>query len=135
MFGKLIGGEKVLDLCEAVGTDLADRPITPITINEIKVITDPFDEVLLKEKRIQEEKIRKIEERELKAKLIQLSSGTTLASDKVGKFLPSANTSKIVSSIMDDVEKIDPIASLEKTSNVNNRKRKAGSTFGAFNGW
>ena len=89
---------------------MADKPITPITINEIKVITDPFDDVLLKDKRIQEGKIRKIEEREMKAKLIQASSGTTLASDKVGKFLPSATaisgtTSSKVPFSKQDVEK------------------------------
>ncbi len=141
VFGKLIGGEKALDLCEAVGTDMADKPITPITINEIKVITDPFDDVLLKDKRIQEGKIRKIEEREMKAKLIQASSGTTLASDKVGKFLPSATaisgtTSSKVPFSKQDVEKSTyPFVSIETSSTTNSRKRKAAGTFGGFESW
>ena len=132
VFGKMVGGEKILDLCEGVGTDLGDKPTSDIKILEIKVITDPFDEVLLKEKRIKEEKKRKLEERELKQKLVHASSGSTLSTDKVGKFLNNSSTTTSTTATATAGDSLD---SFLPNINPNPKKRKTGNSFGDFGGW
>jgi peptidyl-prolyl cis-trans isomerase-like protein 2 len=45
VFGKLVGGEAILDKMERIGTNpTTDRPVKPITITSVQVLTDPFEE-------------------------------------------------------------------------------------------
>lgn len=45
VFGKLVGGESTLDKIERIGANpTTDRPVKPITITSIQVLTDPFEE-------------------------------------------------------------------------------------------
>jgi peptidyl-prolyl cis-trans isomerase-like protein 2 len=44
VFGRTVGGLEVLDKMEAVPTDDADRPKTPITIKKITIFVNPFEE-------------------------------------------------------------------------------------------
>jgi peptidyl-prolyl cis-trans isomerase-like protein 2 len=45
VFGKLVGGESTLDKIERIGANpTTDRPVKPITITGIQVLTDPFEE-------------------------------------------------------------------------------------------
>ena len=44
IFGKVVGGLNVLDRLEVLPTDSNDRPVKDITINEIVVFVDPFEE-------------------------------------------------------------------------------------------
>ncbi|KAJ3346481.1 RING-type E3 ubiquitin-protein ligase ppil2, partial [Kappamyces sp. JEL0680] len=132
IFGKLIGGEKVLDACEGVGTSKADVPNPPIVIKEIKVITDPFKELGEKEDRIQSEKLRKIADREKRQRLTEASAGTTSASDQVGKYLKLGPVKEPRTSVQPDAG-LD-VDLLVPQSNAS-KKRKAGSGFGNFAGW
>lgn len=45
VFGKLVGGEAILDKIERIAPNPnTDRPIKPITITGVQVLTDPFEE-------------------------------------------------------------------------------------------
>lgn len=45
VFGKLVGGESVLDKIEKIAPNpTTDRPVKPITITSVQILTDPFEE-------------------------------------------------------------------------------------------
>ena len=93
VFGKIIGGEKVLDACENVGTDEKDVPVKPeIIIESIRVITDPFEEWANHDQKVETARAEKAAEREKRQKLSMISSGTTASTDTIGKYL---NTSSL----------------------------------------
>jgi peptidyl-prolyl cis-trans isomerase-like protein 2 len=71
VFGKLVGGESVLDKIERIAPNpTTDRPVKPITITGIQVLTDPFDEykkrlaAKLERQDQSEDALRKREERQ-----------------------------------------------------------------------
>ncbi|KAI8895570.1 cyclophilin-like domain-containing protein [Globomyces pollinis-pini] len=88
LFGKLVGGMDVLDQIEGVGTTKADTPLVKIEIITIKVFTDPFELLMTKDIRVEQEKANKKALKEKKIKLMQLSQGTVKAEDEIGKYLP-----------------------------------------------
>lgn len=44
IFGKLVGGNEVLDKMESVPTDSSDRPLNEIKIIEVVVFVNPYEE-------------------------------------------------------------------------------------------
>ncbi|KAF3908506.1 Phosphatase [Orbilia brochopaga] len=68
VFGKVVGGLDILDRMETAATDSNDRPIKEISIEEVVVFVDPFDE-------FQKER-RKKEEEEKEAEEVQKAGGT-----------------------------------------------------------
>jgi peptidyl-prolyl cis-trans isomerase-like protein 2 len=52
VFGKVVGGMSTLDRIESVGSDKKERPLAPISINEVVIFTNPLleaDEILADE--------------------------------------------------------------------------------------
>jgi hypothetical protein len=50
----MIGGDSTLDAIENVQTIEGDRPVQPIRILEISVVSDPYEALLNKDKIIEE---------------------------------------------------------------------------------
>ncbi|KAF4551267.1 Peptidyl-prolyl cis-trans isomerase-like protein 3 [Elsinoe fawcettii] len=135
IFGRVVDGMNVLDRLEKVATDDKDRPLESCAIKEVRVLSNPFDEFLKKER----EKEGKDKEREE----IRRQGGTdddkttwtgkkigrdgkvqnTIAGAGVGKYLkaiPAADQDEIVG----EWEEPEPVK----------KKTKAGG-FGNFDNW
>ena len=65
VFGKVVGGMSTLDAIEGVPTcDKTDRPLREVKVTSTRVFSDPFEEMLMEEERLEMEKKRKSVEEE-----------------------------------------------------------------------
>ena len=78
-----------------------------------------------KDQKLEQERLKKKQERELRVKLMEASSGTTSSTDQVGKYMQKTQAQNAGKSIPDEFH----------TSFSSSKKRKAGSGFGNFDNW
>ena len=119
-----------MDACEAVGTNQDDEPEPQIKIFEIKVVTDPFDDLSTKEARqIQERDDKKIQ-REKRQKLIAISQETSKEGDQVGKYLKKSYPESDILGNESSGKRQGEFAKQDASS-----KKQKGSEFGNFDKW
>lgn len=113
---------------EGVGTNSIDEPNPEIKIIEMKIITDPFDELSNKERKVDEERDRKKDQKEMRQRLVQISQETIKEGDQVGKYLKKGKRSGEELMRDDSSSKMPP-----PPPSVPKAKKKTG--FGSFDGW
>lgn len=64
IFAKVVGGLDVLDKMEAIPTGEGDRPLEDITIKDVVVFVDPFEEFLKRRREAEEKEIEEKRKRE-----------------------------------------------------------------------
>ncbi|EWC48589.1 peptidyl-prolyl cis-trans isomerase-like 2 [Drechslerella stenobrocha 248] len=152
VFGKVVGGMDVLDRMETTPTDSNDRPTQEITIEEVVVFVDPFEE--FQKERVQKEEEDKAAEEVKKAggteddkttwtgkRLRTVGEGRGKAGSGggggVGKYLAAAREAaaaeedEIVEVVEDEGD--DTVASYYREPA--RKKAKGSGGFGNFDGW
>lgn len=142
IFGRCVGGLDVLDRLESVPVGEGDRPTDPITIEEISIFVDPFEE-FLKERQQKEDQMKAAEDlkrqggaddekmtwtgkRIRKDGSIEQNKG----SSGVGKYLKAAKEQKPpIHEILGDYEGEIPVEPVRK------KVKASGAGFGNFDGW
>lgn len=143
IFGKVVGGLDVLDKMEVAPVGDGDVPVKDITMKEVVVFVDPFDEYL-KKRASEEEKGRNEEERRKAGKneedlttwtgkrLRDVGRGSGESAGEVGKYLKAkakevTEEDEVVGEIMEEEEYAyqEPVK----------KKPKASGGFGNFDSW
>ena len=84
IFGKVVGGQNVLDRLEVLPTDSNDCPLKDIMINEIVVFVDPFEEWKRQQKEKEDEdRAEELRNREEKDDQKTTWTGKRLKDDRV----------------------------------------------------
>ncbi|PNS19216.1 Peptidyl-prolyl cis-trans isomerase-like 2 [Sphaceloma murrayae] len=136
IFGRVVEGTAVLDKLEKVPTDDKDRPQGLCAIKEVRILSDPFEEFLAKEKE-KEDKEKTIEElrrqggteddkttwtgKKIGRDGRVADSGATVG---VGKYLKATQAEAQGDEIVGEWEELEPVK----------KKAKAGG-FGNFDSW
>ncbi|KAI0721344.1 cyclophilin-like protein [Cerioporus squamosus] len=139
VFGKLVGGEDVLDALEALpvkpGTE---RPAKQVRITEVVIYQDPFEEYKQREERKRARKaevqVSRTKEAEEKAKDDINWFGVKVGSDKSGSGAVGGGIGKYLN--LNAKRPIDTVASPSPTPAApeeSKKKRRIG--FGDFEGW
>ena len=143
IFGKVVGGLDVLDKMEVAPVGDGDVPVKDITMKEVVVFVDPFDEYL-KKRASEEEKGRNEEERRKAGKneedlttwtgkrLRDVGRGSGESAGEVGKYLKAktkevTEEDEVVGVVMEEEEYAyqEPVK----------KKPKASGGFGNFDSW
>jgi len=143
IFGKVVGGLDVLDKMEVAPVGDGDVPVKDITMKEVVVFVDPFDEYL-KKRASEEEKGRNEEERRKAGKneedlttwtgkrLRDVGRGSGESAGEVGKYLKAkakevTEEDEVVGEVMEEEEYAyqEPVK----------KKPKASGGFGNFDSW
>ena len=138
IFGNVIEGLNVLTKMEATPVDGSNRPLKDLSITDVVVFVDPFEEF---QKQKKEQETREEEEAELKRQGGTEDDKTTWTGKRirndgvvdhtgsavgVGKYLQGA--------IMDSHNEVDPVAAADAWEEPARKKVKSGG-FGNFDNW